>query len=481
MKASVGTENEDEENPVENEIVKDAREAVEEGFLQEERVTEVDSEICFSKLEEAEFPLEKSQEDLENGRDSKNNKSDKKKSSSLKRSSSLTGSSRQNSFKKRLKYQYKERNLADDFTNIFSKLSSFDNCLDNSDTNVKEIIDQISTETNINYHNNESDSNQTCILSEIDSKDNLIGNINQLNQSTLLKKEDVGENTVELSNIETHNSIVDYSEENNPFNQNDCKLSEENQPTFSNVKHFYEQLSKKEENRNNKSKDKVKLKKDSVTDIVHKERQNNVEETTQLLQGNIEETTRLLQGNTGKHDISEISKGKFNDDSLNNSRNIGQDSIHIDTKKVFKDSRSVFENKEKLNSTKDQIQGRPATSLQTQELNFSDLTNDFTKAVKESNTDNNKIKRCKFVDNSVKHLLRNLSFNSRKKLLFIDDDLYGYETSKEEVKSILNRISSHDSSISSKKNVKTLLKDISFHQENTIMDKALKDIEVNFD
>ena len=54
MKASVGTENEDEENPVENEIVKDAREAVEEGFLQEERVTEVDSEICFSKLEEAE-------------------------------------------------------------------------------------------------------------------------------------------------------------------------------------------------------------------------------------------------------------------------------------------------------------------------------------------------------------------------------------------------------------------------------------------
>ena len=240
-------------------------------------------------------------------------------------------------------------------------------------------------------------------------------------------------------------------------------------------------MSKKEENRNNKSKDKVKLKKDSVTDIAHKERQNNVEETTQFLQGNIEETTRLLQGNTGKHDISEIIKGKFNDDSLNNSRNIGQDSIHIDTKKVFKDSRSVFENKEKLNSTKDQIQGRPATSLQTQELNFSDLTNDFTKAVKESNTDNNKIKRCKFVDNSVKHLLRNLSFNSRKKLLFIDDDLYGYEASKEEVKSILNRISSHDSSISSKKNVKTLLEDISFHQQNTIMDKALKDIEVNFD
>ena len=468
MKASVGTENEDEENPVENEIIKDEREVVEEGFLEEERVTEVESEICFSKLEEAEFPLEKSQEDLESGGDSESNRSDKKKSSSLKRNSSLTGSSRQNSFKKRLKYQYKERNLADDFTNIFSKLSSFDNSENNSDTNVKEIIDQISTETNINCNNNEGDNNQKCTLAEVDSKDHLIGSINQLNESTLLKKEDVGENIVELRNTETHNNIADYSEENNPFNQNERKLSEENQPTFSNVKHFYEQLSKKEENRNNKGKDKDRLKRDPVTDIVHKERKNN-----------FEETTRLLQENTGKQDNNEISKLKFNDDSLNNNQNIGQDPVHVDTKQVFKDSRSVFENKEKLNSTKDQIQGRPTTSLQTQELNFPDLINDFTKTVKKLKNDNNKVTRSKFVDNSVKHLLRNLSFNSRKKLLFIDDDLYGYEASKEEVKSILNRISSHDNSISNKKNVKTLLKDISFHQENTIMDKALKDIEVN--
>ena len=469
MKASVGTENEDEENPVENEIIKDAREAVEEGFLQEEKVTEVESEICFSKLEEAELPLEKSQEDLENGGDSENNKSDKKKSNSLKRNSSLTGSSRQNSFKKRLKYQYKERNLADDFTNIFSKLSSFDNSQNNSDTNVKEIIDQISTENNINCNNNESDYNQKCTLAKVDSKDNLIRNINQLNESTLLKKEDVGDNIVELRNTETHNNIADYSED--PYNQNEHKLSEENQPIFSNVKHFYEQLSKKEENSKNKGKDKVKLKKDSITHIVHKEQKNIVEEITQL-----------LQANTGKQDNNEINKGKCHDGSLNSNQNTGQDSVHVDTKKVFKDSRSVFENKEKLYSTKDQIQVRPTTNFQTQELNFPDLTNDFTKTIKESpKNDNNKVKRSKFVDNSVKHLLRNLSFNSRKKLLFIDDDLYGYEASKEEVKSILNRISSHDNSISSKKNVKTLLKDISFHQENTIMDKALKDIEVTED
>jgi len=424
-------------------------------------------------------------------RDSKNNSLNRKDSDSQRRNSS-----KRNSLKRRLRaysVEVKEQDLAGDFTKLFQQLSTQPVNDKNSETNVKSLIEKISTPSTETDQQISTD-NGSYINT---SNENLV-NLNlttSIEAQSNLKPSPETQSNLKLS-TETQEDLKPSTE-----TQSNLKLLTETQENLEPSTETQSNLNPSTETQSNvKPSSIVKLQTSVTTQPILKASSKFKPESvaskrekfisaphskSQHIKSNFtdDEKRELNQKQPIRKadslsdlfslDIKDSTLSNTNKNQFFSNQNLAFDESNteeseLDLKKVFQNSKNIFENPKKHLLKQSSVESRPSIK----ELKYRQFVRSQT--VDQSVSTNNNRYKQSFVDHSVKEILRNLSFKSRTRLLFIDE--LDKVEDRDEVRSLLDRISFQEKSKRRTSDVRTILRDLSFNSK-TMEAKELEKIQ----